>query len=151
MREIEKVYLLKQTPIFVQVKGDHLMALARFMEERYTQPGEVIVQKGDDGETLYLVAAGRFQVSNKDQVLAQLGPGSLFGELAALVPEKRTATVTAIDEGLLLSLSHDAVQSLILLQPEIALDIIEYLVRRIRENPYQMYTKTILAQLPTRP
>jgi len=150
MKELEKIYLLKQTPLFNKVKGDYLMSLAEIMEERYTGIQETVVKKGDDGETLYIVAAGRFEVRNKEQILAHLGIGSLFGELAAMVPEKRTASVISLEEGLLFSLNYDAVRLLILLQPEIGFDIIEYLVRRIRENPYQVYTKSIMSGLPTR-
>ena len=66
--------------------------------------GEVIIRQGESGERFYVVRSGRVEVERDGQVLAQLGPGEAFGEIALLLDLPRTATVTAIEPATLLAL-----------------------------------------------
>ena len=66
--------------------------------------GELIIRQGESGERFYVVRSGRVEVERDGEVLAQLGPGEAFGEIALLLDLPRTATVTAIEPATLLAL-----------------------------------------------
>ncbi|XP_063969127.1 cGMP-dependent protein kinase 1-like isoform X4 [Lytechinus pictus] len=60
--------------------------------------GEIVINEGDTGAHFYVGAVGTLQVSQGDRILATMGPGKVFGELAILYNCTRTATVTAITD-----------------------------------------------------
>ena len=62
----------------------------------------------------------------------ELGPGVTVGELAALVPEPRTASVTALEPTLLLRLDKAVLDELLADWPELAHAVIAALVARLR-------------------
>ena len=66
--------------------------------------GEVGIRQGEVGERFYVVRSGQVQVERDGQVLAQLGPGEAFGEIALLLDVPRTATVIAVEPTELLAL-----------------------------------------------
>ena len=65
------------------------------------EQGQEILKEGDTGESFYVLTTGKIRIwvegFDGDQHLADLGPGSVFGEIAALNAEPRTATVVATE------------------------------------------------------
>jgi CRP-like cAMP-binding protein len=72
---------------------------------RKALPGEVLAREGEKGETFGLVLEGTVAITREspdgDRFLAEVGPGSILGELALLRNRPRTATITAVDSALL--------------------------------------------------
>ena len=66
--------------------------------------GEVAIRQGEVGERFYVVRSGQVQVERDGQVLARLGSGEAFGEIALLLDVPRTATVIAEEPTELLAL-----------------------------------------------
>jgi eukaryotic-like serine/threonine-protein kinase len=64
-------------------------------------PGAVIVREGEPGDAAYLIVSGRCQVSRRtddsEEILLEMNPGDVFGEMALLLEEPRAATVRALD------------------------------------------------------
>jgi CRP-like cAMP-binding protein len=83
---------------------------------------------------LYIVRAGEVAVQHGDDVLARIGPGSVFGELAVLDPAPRSADVVATTNTDLLILDRTTLLDLMGRRPEVAADIITMLVRRLRDR-----------------
>lgn len=83
-----------------------LEALAESMREETHACGTEVLVEGDFGERFYVIVSGRVEVSARQIPMSSLGPHEVFGEIALLSPElKRTATVRAQTELVLLSLS----------------------------------------------
>jgi putative peptide zinc metalloprotease protein len=105
-----RLELLEGVPAFACLPTPVLEELAERFEEDLYPPGAAMVVEGEAGDRLYLIAEGRAEVSTAGQggplLLAALGPGELFGEIALLEPEgRRQATVTATTPLLTLSLA----------------------------------------------
>ena len=64
-------------------------------ERRKLEPGDVLVEQGDTGDELFLLVAGVLAVVIDGDEVAEIGPGAILGELAALEGGTRTATLTA--------------------------------------------------------
>ena len=70
--------------------------------------GEVLIELGQKGEACFLVSEGKFEVlGDEGKTVATLGPGDHFGEVALLRDVPRTATVRAVEPGVVLSLSRE--------------------------------------------
>ena len=131
---IEKVIILKSVSILSDITERGLVEAASVLEETRVEPGEIIFEKGDTGNSLYVIVEGAVRVHNGDKTIATLGPGEVFGELAALDPEPRMASVTATEPTLLLRMGHAELGELMSEHPEVATGIIHVLCRRLRKQ-----------------
>jgi len=129
---VERVAALRRIEMFSTVPGDKLIAVARLLEEVRVAAGEAVITRGELEDWLFIVANGRVRSHIGDRTLAEGGPGEIVGELAALVPAARAASVTAIESSLLLRLRRDVFGELLEDQPAIARAVIESLVRRLQ-------------------
>jgi CRP-like cAMP-binding protein len=72
--------------------------------------GQEIIRQGDPGSRFYIVSAGKVEVVRRsaadEEVLATLGPGQYFGEVALLRDSGRTATVRAVEDTTVLSIAR---------------------------------------------
>ncbi|WP_038026086.1 mechanosensitive ion channel family protein [Synechococcus sp. PCC 7336] len=98
---------------------------------RYTV-GETICRVGEPGDRFYIILGGQVQVTLKPgrPVLARLGPGDYFGEIAVLTGQVRTATVMAVEDTLLLAFERQAFQRLIDSHPQMAERIAQVIAER---------------------
>ena len=100
--------------------------------------GDVIVEEGDrDAQTMYFVLKGTVKVvkgygSLNEVVLAILKPGDLFGEMALVLNEPRTAKVVALEPVTLMEIHRETFLPLIEKNPETAFVIIETLCKRLK-------------------
>jgi CRP-like cAMP-binding protein/Zn-dependent protease len=58
-------------------------------------PGEAVITQGEPGDAFYVIGSGQADVVRDDEVIATLGAGAYFGEVALLTDEPRNATVIA--------------------------------------------------------
>lgn len=129
--------LLEGVPLFSEVPLHHLRELARYARTETFAPGEVIVQMGDPGSTLYIVRTGRVsvvrdQASGGEVALATLGPGEFFGELSIFDGEKRSATVRAVEETSTVTLGRYDLVRVVSGNPQIGLSLLKSLSARLR-------------------
>lgn len=112
------------------MKGGATMALKTIL------PNTVIFREGDAGDTFCQVFAGGAQVflnygTDQERKLTDLGPGSFFGEIAALGAFRRTATVVSGPSGVtLLEMSHQTLMETFQENPSMVLSLMQQLGRR---------------------
>lgn len=131
---IERVIILKAVSIFSEISERGLIEAASVLEEIRAEADEQIFEKGDTGNSLYIVVEGKVRVHDGEKSIATLGPGEVFGELAALDPEPRMASVTATEATLLLRMGHTELGELMAEHVEVASGIIHVLCRRLRKR-----------------
>jgi rhodanese-related sulfurtransferase len=97
---------------FQMVPPSNLQAMFMRMEQMTAEPGQVVVRQDEDGDFFYVVMEGQCMVTRempgqKPLRLAELGPGSCFGEEALISDAKRNATVVMLTRGSLMRLAKD--------------------------------------------
>ena len=73
------------------------------------------------------------KVHQGDRQVAQLGPRDVFGEMAVLDSEPRTATVTTLKDAVLLKIARDDFRDVLQERPDIGMGVIKVLSRRLRD------------------
>lgn len=129
---IEKVIMLRAVSMFADTPDDVLADVAAILVERELEAGASIIEEGELGRTLYIVVEGQVRVHRGARTLALLGDRDVFGELAALDPERRSASVTAVRDTRLLCLDHEPLSELMAERIEVAQGIIRFLCQRYR-------------------
>lgn len=128
---VERVSALHRVDLFAGVPGRVLAAVAELTAEVRVSPGDVLIEEGAVEAHLYAIVHGRVRVHRGDRTLVELGPGITVGELAALVPQPRTASVTVLEPTLALRLDKAVLDDLLLEWPELAHGVIAALVGRL--------------------
>ncbi len=131
---VERVIILKDVELFATIPDELLAEVAMLMTEVVLLPEQAIFEKGDRGDSLYLIVSGRVRVHDSGHLLNELGESEVFGEMALLDSEPRMASVTAIVETLLLRLDQDPFYDLMDAHSEVARGIIRTLSGRLRER-----------------
>jgi CRP/FNR family transcriptional regulator, cyclic AMP receptor protein len=121
--------VLGALPLFSRLSKRHLRGLARFAQVDDHSPGEVIIQAGESGDSLFLVLEGRARVLGKSR---ELKPGDFFGEMALVDGEPRSATITATDRVRTMKLPRRSFLKALKQDPQIGLAIMESLAGRVR-------------------
>jgi CRP/FNR family transcriptional regulator, cyclic AMP receptor protein len=150
LNNFDRLLLLRGVSIFRELRDDFLIRLSAVMEERAYASKGVIFSQGDEGQSLYIVAAGQVRVHIGRQELTQLGRGDFFGEMSLFDTEPRSASVSAIIPSTCLELTQSQLYEAINETPEIALKLIGILSGRIRElNLENNQMRSQLGELPT--
>ena len=135
--ETSAVDLLRSVPLFADLEEGELERFSHVAVPRSFPAGTRVFHEGDSSDACYIVSEGSFRVTREHSdgraiTLATLGPGEIFGELAMLDGDRRSASAESITDGTLLALPANDVRSLLARNPEIALKLVAGLVRRLR-------------------
>ena len=124
---------LSGVPLFAGISRKHLRRLATESDEQLFQPGQIIVEEGMPGETLYVVLEGQARVTRKKRKVGEVLPGDFFGELSAIDGGVRTASVVAETPMRLLRLFRHTLVDMITTEPDFSLKVLDGMVARVRQ------------------
>jgi CRP-like cAMP-binding protein len=128
---------LRNTLLFRGLDDEAAEALSSSMDEVKIRRGQVLFSEGDSGDRLYIVTEGKVKLGRtssdgRENLLAILGPGQMFGELSLFDPGPRSATVTAVTDCTMQSLSHDELGEWLDGRAEVARGLLTQLAGRLR-------------------
>src|SRR3954468_24874861 len=135
--------VLAPSPLLANLPPDSLSHLASVAQRRSYRRGEVIFHQGDPGDSLHFLTDGRVKVvldaeTGEEAVIAILGPGDCFGELALIDGEPRSATVETLEAVQTLSLSRPDFMAFIRDNPQTAERLLVTLAGMVRRTDESM-------------
>ena len=135
MSIVEEVELLRRIPLFAKIDPTRLKLLAFTSDRVKFDPGQVVFEQGEGGDYAYVIIEGEADISvntpSGPLSVATLKEHELVGEIAILCDVPRTATVTATGELVALQISKDLFYRLVTEFPEMAIEIMRDLARRL--------------------
>jgi CRP-like cAMP-binding protein len=94
--------------------------------------GSVIFRKGDEARDLFVIKSGEVRIQIGNRTITELGPDSIFGEMALIDNEPRSATATAVTDVELVPVSEKQFLFLVSQTPYFALKVMRVLAQRLR-------------------
>jgi CRP-like cAMP-binding protein len=138
-RVIDGRALLERIPVFAGLNRRELDLLYAITSTRRLRTREVLFRKGDEGATLYGVMRGRLRIFSggsggeaKEVIFKFLEPGEVFGEIALLDSQPRSATVAAVEAVELLTLQRRDFIPFLEQHPKVAIQLATALAQRLR-------------------
>jgi CRP/FNR family transcriptional regulator len=135
----DTIELLHRVPLFSTLADEDLAQVAEVAQPRSFGAGDTVFREGDSSDTCYVIRRGharavRENPDGRSIALAQFGPGDIFGELAMLDDERRSATIETLEQVEALAIPGPDMRRLLREHPEIAVKLISALGRRLRET-----------------
>jgi hypothetical protein len=119
-----KPRMLRRVKVLAELQDDHLDRFASYMALETIRQFTELVRQGMAGDTMYLILDGEFRVrlmiGGKETILAQLGAGDCFGEMALFDDGPRSADVIANQDSTVLKISKAAINRLVQEAPDLA-------------------------------
>ncbi|MBI5244975.1 MAG: cyclic nucleotide-binding domain-containing protein [Elusimicrobia bacterium] len=146
---VSKRDFLKSLSIFKGLSNRELGYLLQMFHSRTYHEGETLFLEGDIGRALFIVESGRIELTKNGpggtaQKLADLGPGSFFGEMALLEHLPRSANAVARERSVLLLLYRSKLEDILHHHPRVGVAIMTHLARllsaRLRKASENMVT-----------
>lgn len=141
------ILALGKVDLFSGIRPEGLERIAAICSEQSFRVGDVVFREGEVGDKLYLILEGKVRISREvsgmgEEALAVLGPGQAFGEMALIDEFPRSADARVHERCRLLTLTKEQLEDLLLLEKDLAYEILWNFVRilsaRLRETNDKM-------------
>lgn len=114
---------LRGLDLFAPLTDEQLRKMLYFVKSVEFEDGETVFEKGDPGEWFYLIHRGEVEIVEPGffgaSVVARMGPGDFFGELALLLRQPRMAGVRCVGETACFALDQADLETLMERSPDI--------------------------------
>src|SRR6267378_2122531 len=149
-----KLAVLRKHPIFCDLEPEAFDQLCRYAKHTTLKRGAAIFSKGDPGNSLFAVISGTVKMSisspdGRSAIFNLIGAGDIFGEIALLDGQARTADATANTNCEIFVIDRREFLPFVRSHPELAMKFVELLCGRVRWTSDQV-EQVILQNLPGR-
>ena len=140
-----KKLFLKKVDLFSELADDDLVKFLEISSDKTYRKNEVIFRADDPGSSLFILKSGSVKISicdseGNEDILKIIYPYDFFGEMSLLDGQHRSATVTALEKSIALIIKRDNFINLIKKYPNIALNMLAILSRRIRRTDEKIWS-----------
>ena len=122
--QLDPLQLLQKVPLFMPLDSTVLAELVTMIEPHIVEAGDTIIEQGESGDSLFLIARGVVRVSHlvdgEEHELGTLMAGDFFGEMALMHHDNREATIRGVSPCMLYELKSEDLDRFMLAQPQIA-------------------------------
>jgi len=131
--------VVRRAALFAALDDSDVSALRSTMSTTRLQRGEVLFREGQRGDRLYVIVNGKIKLGRsstdgRENLMAILGPGEMFGELSLFDPGPRTATATAVADTELIGMGNESLHEYLKDRPAVSLALLGALARRLRRT-----------------
>lgn len=116
---------MKQDTGFAILTGNNI-------EARFLKAGDVIFREGDEAKELFVIKSGQVRIQIGNRTVTELGQDSIFGEMALIDSEPRSATAVAVTDVELVPVTEKQFLFLVSQTPHFALKVMRVLAQRLR-------------------
>ena len=116
--------MVARVPFFARLDAGSFVEIMRILQSRTFGRGEIIVEEGDEAESMYFVLSGTVELMLPGKTV-QLGEGDFFGEISLLKKVRRMGTAAALARSELLLLHADDFKALLKRRPALRARIME--------------------------
>lgn len=128
--------MLENIPLFRNLKAAELQTLRLIMREKKLAAGQTIFLEGDPGDGVYFVKSGVIEISggkSERRVFSRLGSGEVFGEMAVIEMQPRSAMASAAVDSEVYFLPRGEMLAFIEHSPALAFSLLQQISHRLRE------------------
>ena len=125
---------LQSLPLFGDLDAYDLSHIARWVQEKTVEPGDLLIEQGSMPYELFVIEDGTVDVVRDGEPIASLGAGDVVGEIGLLGQQRRVASVVARTPVRALTLHVDALQEITAEMPELGEELGLLMARRRTEN-----------------
>jgi CRP-like cAMP-binding protein len=119
-----------------------VQAIIPLLKAITVEPGAVLCREGEPGDAMFMIVTGEAEIYKGQQLMALLGPGEMFGEMALLTGEERSASVIARSPMELYELDKLDFDGMLNHAPHLASGLSRILARRLRETTQSQMQST---------
>ena len=131
---VDNVMVLKTVDIFAHTPEEILVDIAGLLKELTMAANQTVFEKGERGDSMYIIVEGEVEALDEGRTFTKMGARQVFGEMAMLDGEPRTATIRTTQPTRLLRLDQEPFYELIDDRIEIACGVIHVLLQRLRKR-----------------
>jgi len=128
------IQILKNIPFFSTLSDQDLQVIAEKVTMEYYPASYTLFNEGDPGDIMYIIKTGSAEVVRNNAIVATLGAGDFFGEMALVSDEPRNATLKITAEMEVLTLKKEDFRHLLETNANIASMVSYEVVKRVNEN-----------------
>ncbi|MFK7803518.1 MAG: Crp/Fnr family transcriptional regulator [Anaerolineae bacterium] len=132
-------------PLFTGLSGRERMRIAGSLRQRQYKAGSMVFHEGDPGDALYVVRTGMVRIYTggrengfETSVILFGRPGDVFGELAVIDGDPRSASAKAMEDTLVYVMARETFQHHMELIPKLAINFMSLMARKMRSNTRHM-------------
>ena len=133
LNQAARLKALGRVGLFAGLSKRNLIRIDQLGQVKTARKGDVVVAQGDKGTDMMIVIDGSASVTRGRRKLGELSPGQVFGEMALLDEQPRSATVTALEPMRMLAISGPAFRKLLPKVPRLTEAVLSTLSTRLRE------------------
>ena len=126
--------VLNKSELFSHVKDDSLELISRHFKKATFNAGEIICREGDDGDSMFVIYSGKVSVLRDmgwgERELGRMQSPEIFGEMALITEETRSATVKALEKTECLQLDNKSFDTLLDQDLSFAQQVAKFMTRR---------------------
>jgi CRP/FNR family cyclic AMP-dependent transcriptional regulator len=150
----DRLKVLSQSDLFRSLSQEEMEEWSRHSEPKTFKPGQLILNKGEKNDTLFMLASGKVECFLPEQERAKgvrrfskvrlntLGPGESFGVYSLIDKQEASCSVMAIEETETLSISRERFEQLVQINQRIGnavyRNLLNLLVKRLREKDKEL-------------